>query len=185
MTDTYEVTVNGEPRTLHGPPDTALLNALRAQLGLKGSRFGCGSGLCGACVVLVDGRPTPSCDLPLWSAAGRRVTTVEGLATTVEGLAGESLHPVQEAFLTEQAAQCGYCISGILVSAAALLAENPHPDEPAVVAALDRHLCRCGVHGRVVRAVLGAGGGPRHHDGDGGAGGGLPRRRDGDDPAAA
>jgi len=152
MTETFELTVNGEPRTLSGPPDTPLLHALRTQLDLNGSRFGCGGGQCGACVVLMDGRPVPSCDLPLWSAAGRQVTTVEGLAD------GPALHPVQEAVLTEQAAQCGYCISGILVSAAALLAEQPAPDEPAVIAALARHLCRCGVHGRVVRAVLRAGG---------------------------
>jgi nicotinate dehydrogenase subunit A len=114
--------------------------------------------MCGACVVLLDGRPVPSCDTPLWSVAGREVTTVEGLA------AGGALHPVQEAFLAEQAGQCGYCLSGILVTAAALLAENPHPDERTVAAALDRHLCRCGAHRRMIRAVLRAGAAP-----DGGA----------------
>ncbi|GAA4683820.1 hypothetical protein Prum_065690 [Phytohabitans rumicis] len=101
-------------------------------------------GLCGACFVLLDGRPAPSCDLPLWSAAGKQVTTIEGLTP----------HPVQEAFLAEQAAQCGYCVSGILVSAAALLASDPHPDAATVAAALDRHLCRCGAHQRMVRAVV-------------------------------
>lgn len=108
-------------------------------------------GLCGACFVLLDGQPAPSCDIPLWSAAGRDVVTVEGL--TVDG----APHPVQEAFLAEQAAQCGYCVSGILVSAAALLAKEPHPDERTVAAALDRHLCRCGAHQRMVRAVVRAG----------------------------
>lgn len=151
MTETFELTVNGEPCEVSGAPDTTLLHVLRDQLGLVGSRFGCGIGLCGACFVLLDGRPAPACDIPLWSAAGKTITTVEGLAD------GETLHPVQQAILDEQAAQCGYCISGILVSAAALLAENPHPDEQAVAAALDRHLCRCGAQPRVVRAVVRAG----------------------------
>jgi nicotinate dehydrogenase subunit A len=121
---------------------------LRGDLGLVGSRFGCGTGLCGACFVLLDGQPVPACDTPLWSAAGRSVTTVEGLRG----------HPLLAAFLAEQAAQCGYCVSGILVSAAALLAREPYPDEAAVRGALDRHLCRCGAHGRMVRAVLRAAG---------------------------
>jgi nicotinate dehydrogenase subunit A len=151
MTRTFSLTVNGQRREVHGAPETTLLHVLRAQLGLIGTRFGCGVGLCGACFVLLDGRAAPSCDVPLWSAEGKRVTTVEGLAE------GDALHPVQAAVLAEQAAQCGYCLSGILVSAAALLAENPTPDEPAVLAALDRNLCRCGVHRRVVRAVLRAG----------------------------
>lgn len=148
MAETFSLTVNGEPRTVGGPPDTTLLDVLRGELGLVGSRYGCGAGACGACVVLLDGRPAPSCEIPLWSAAGTTVTTVEGLAP------GDELHPVQEAFLAEQAAQCGYCISGILVSATALLADNPDPDEPEVAAALDRHLCRCGVQPRAIRAVL-------------------------------
>ncbi|WP_281369133.1 (2Fe-2S)-binding protein [Phytohabitans rumicis] len=136
--------MNGERQTVEGPPDRTLLDALRGELGLLGTRFGCGMGLCGACFVLLDGRPAPSCDLPLWSAAGKQVTTIEGLTP----------HPVQEAFLAEQAAQCGYCVSGILVSAAALLASDPHPDAATVAAALDRHLCRCGAHQRMVRAVV-------------------------------
>lgn len=151
MTQTFDLTVNGERRQVDAEPDTTLLHVLRAGLGLKGTRFGCGTGLCGACFVLLDGHPAPSCDTPMWSAAGREITTVEGLAD------GEALHPVQEAFLAEQAAQCGYCVSGILVSAAALLADDPQPDEPAVIAALDRHLCRCGVQRRMVRAVVRAG----------------------------
>ena len=102
----------------------------------------------GACFVLIDGHPTPACDTPLWSVAGKKITTVEGL-----GLAGE-LHPLQNAFLAEQAAQCGFCTSGILISAAALLEKNPKPTESEVRAALDRNLCRCGSHNRMVRAVL-------------------------------
>ena len=151
MAQAYTLTVNGARHELSAEPDTTLLQVLRHSLGLSGVRFGCGMGLCGACFVLLDGRPAPSCDIPIWSAAGKAVTTVEGLARN------GALHPVQQAFLAEQAAQCGYCISGILVSASALLAENPHPAEPDARAALDRHLCRCGVHGRIIRAVVRAG----------------------------
>jgi nicotinate dehydrogenase subunit A len=140
------LTVNGQDRDVTADPDATLLDTLRDGLGLKGAKFGCGQGACGACVVLVDGRPTPSCETPMWSVAGRAVTTVEGIAARS--------HPLVAAFVAEQAAQCGYCIPGILVSAAALLAEDRHPDRAAVVAALDRHLCRCGAHGRIVRAVL-------------------------------
>lgn len=127
---------------------TTLLNVLRGELGLTGTRFGCGSGLCGACFVLLDGRPTASCDLPASAAVGASVVTVEGLSD------GDQLHPAQRAFIEEQAAQCGYCVSGILISAAALLAANPEPDEPAVLAALERHLCRCGAQRRMVKAVM-------------------------------
>ena len=147
---TYELTVNGGRVRVESHPDTSLLDVLRGELGLMGTRFGCGAGLCGACFVRMDGQVVPSCDTPLWSAEGRTVVTVEGLAP------GDELHRVQRAFLDEQAAQCGYCISGILVSAATLLEEDPHPDEQAVIDALDRNLCRCGVHRRVVRAVLAA-----------------------------
>ncbi|AVT35864.1 (2Fe-2S)-binding protein [Plantactinospora sp. BB1] len=148
MEKTFELTVNGERRKVDADADSSLLHVLREVLGLKGSRFGCGQGLCGACFVLLDGRPAPACDAPLWSVAGRTVTTVEGLAD------GDVPHPVQRAFLDEQAAQCGYCVSGILVSAAALLAAQPRPDEATVAAALDRHLCRCGAQRRMIRAVL-------------------------------
>ncbi|GAB3976526.1 (2Fe-2S)-binding protein [Plantactinospora veratri] len=151
MEQTFELTVNGERRKVDADADSSLLHVLREVLGLKGSRFGCGQGLCGACLVLLDGRPVPSCDTPLWSVAGRAVTTVEGLAD------GDVPHPVQRAFLDEQAAQCGYCVSGILVSAAALLAAQPQPDEATVAAALDRHLCRCGAQRRMIRAVVRAG----------------------------
>lgn len=148
MSERVDAVVNGEPRQLLGEPDTPLLHVLRHQLHLLGPRFGCGMGLCGACFVLLDGRPTPSCDLPLWAVAGKTVVTVEGLADH------DGLHPLQQSFLDHQAAQCGFCLSGILVSAAALLAENPTPDEDAVAAALDRNLCRCGAQRRMVRAVV-------------------------------
>jgi nicotinate dehydrogenase subunit A len=146
---TYPLTVNGRAVDVQADDYTTLLHVLRHELGLAGPRFGCGVGLCGACFVLLDGSPAPSCDTPMWSAAGRTVVTVEGLSGDDGGL-----HPVQQAFLDEQAAQCGFCVSGVLVSAAALLADEPHPDEPAVVAALDRNLCRCGSQRRMVAAVL-------------------------------
>jgi nicotinate dehydrogenase subunit A len=142
------VTVNGATREVVAKPDTPLLYVLRNDFGLVGSRFGCGSGQCGACYVLIDGRPMASCDLPVSFAAGKQITTVEGL-----GANGE-LHAVQKALIAEQAAQCGYCMSGIAVSAAALLAGNKRPTEAQVRAALDKHLCRCGSHNRVVKAVL-------------------------------
>jgi nicotinate dehydrogenase subunit A len=150
MTRTWSLTVNGRPREVEADPDATLLDVLRDGVDLKGTRFGCGQGACGACVVLLDDRPTPSCDTPMWSVAGRTVTTVEALA--------DPPHPLVAAFVAEQAVQCGYCVSGILVTAAALLAEHPHPDEAAVAAALDRHLCRCGAHRRIIRAVLRAAG---------------------------
>ena len=140
--------VNGKPVICAASEHTSLIYVLRNDLGLLGTRFGCGSGQCGACLVLVDGKPTPSCDTPLWAVRGKEVTTVEGLTP----------HPVQQALLDEQAAQCGYCISGIVVNAAALLAGDAHPDEATVRAHLDRNLCRCGVQNRVVRAVLRAAG---------------------------
>ena len=148
MTRAIELTVNGRQVSVETDPDASLLHVLRNELGLKGARFGCGLGLCGACFVRMDGKVVPSCDTPMWSAEGRTVVTVEGLAP------GDGLHRVQQALLAEQAAQCGYCISGILVSAATLVEENPTPTEEDVVEALDRNLCRCGVQRRVVRAVL-------------------------------
>jgi nicotinate dehydrogenase subunit A len=142
------LTVNGTTRAVDAKPDTPLLYVLRNELALVGSRFGCGSGQCGACYVLVDGRPMASCDLPVSFALGKQITTVEGLGPNAE------LHAVQRALIAEQAAQCAYCMSGIAVSAAALLARNPSPSESEVRQALDKHLCRCGSHNRVVRAVL-------------------------------
>lgn len=145
--------VNGLERTLACDPDTPLIYALRNDLQLKGTRFGCGTGHCGSCTVLVDGRPVQSCDAPLWSAAGREVTTIEGLA--------QKHHALLEAFVTEQALQCGYCINGIVMSAAALLESNPDPDEAAIGGALERHLCRCCTHVRIVRAIRRAAQGPK------------------------
>jgi nicotinate dehydrogenase subunit A len=140
--------VNGTDREVDAAEDTPLLYVLRNDLGLKAARFGCGTGQCGACFVLVDGRAVASCDTPLWSAVGKTIVTLEGLGTP------ERPHPLQCAVIDEQAAQCGYCLSGILISAAALLAENATPAESDVRAALDRNLCRCGSHNRLVRAVL-------------------------------
>ena len=143
-----ELEVNGQRHSVSAGADTPLLYVLRNDLGLVGSRFGCGTGQCGACFVMVEGKAVPSCDTPLWSVAGKKITTVEGL-----GKNGE-LHPVQKALLAEQAAQCGYCSSGIAVAAAAFLSNNRTPSEKQVREALDRNLCRCGAHNRVVRAVL-------------------------------
>jgi nicotinate dehydrogenase subunit A len=139
--------LNGRERDLDVDPDTPLLYVLRNELGLMGARFGCGLGLCGACFVHVDGVSVPSCDTPMWSLAGKSVVTIEGLTP----------HPVQQAFIDEQAAQCGYCVTGIIMSAAALLDREPQPTESAVAEALDRHLCRCGAQQRMVRAVVSAG----------------------------
>jgi nicotinate dehydrogenase subunit A len=144
--------VNGTDHAVGAAEDTPLLYVLRNDLGLKAARFGCGTGQCGACFVLIDGRAVASCDTPLWAAAGKRIVTLEGLGSA------ERPHPLQCAAIDEQAAQCGYCLSGILVSAAALLAENPVPTAADVRAALDRNLCRCGSHNRLVRAVLRAAG---------------------------
>jgi nicotinate dehydrogenase subunit A len=149
----FELVVNGERRAVRADPDTPLLYVLRNELGLMGARFGCGMGLCGACFVHVDGAVVPSCDTPLWSVEGKAVVTVEGLAP------GDELHPVQQAMLDEQAAQCAYCVTGVIMSGAALLERSPHPDRGEVVDALERNLCRCGAHGRMVAAVLRAGGG--------------------------
>ncbi len=139
--------LNGQPCRLEGDAAMPLLYALREQ-GHKGTRFGCGAGQCGACHVLIDGRSQPACDTPLWSVAGKQVTTVEGL--------GQGGQPgvLQQAFIDEQAAQCGYCLSGILVTARELLDHNPDPTPAQVRQALDGHLCRCGTHNRIVRAVL-------------------------------
>ena len=142
-----KLSINGRDVEISAKPGTPLLYVLRNELGLVGSRFGCGTGLCGACFVLVDGRPMASCDLPVSFVAGKKVTSVEGL-----GKDG-ALHPVQQALIDEQAAQCAYCMSGIAVSAAALLSENPAPSEAEIRQALEKHLCRCGSYNRVIRAV--------------------------------
>src|SRR5262249_3822162 len=138
--------LNGEACEVAADPATSLLHVLRNNLGLFGARFGCGIGLCGACFVQVDGVPVPACDTPLWSVAGKPVVRVGGRAG--------GPHPVQRALLTGQAAQCGYCVTGIVMTAAALLDRDPQPDEATVVRELDRHLCRCGAQQRMVRAIL-------------------------------
>ena len=140
--------LNGVETAVDADPDRPLLDVLRGELGLMGPHFGCGAGECGACHVLLGDRAVTSCDTPLWSAADKDITTIEGLGTA------ERPHPLQRAFIAEQAMQCGYCVSGIMISAAALLRQNPTPTDADVRAALDRNLCRCGSHNRMVRAVL-------------------------------
>ena len=141
------LTVNGEARQVGAPQATSLLEVLRNHLGLMGTRYGCGLEQCGCCMVLVDGQPAYACTRELGTVAGRRVTTIEGLGTA------DKPHPLQQAFLDEQAGQCGYCLSGILISAKSLLDRNPNPSRAEIVAALDKHLCRCGAHQRILRAV--------------------------------
>jgi nicotinate dehydrogenase subunit A len=140
--------LNGAPTEVDADPDGSLLDLLRSRLDVNSPHFGCGAGECGACRVLVGDHAVTSCDTPVWSIADKDVTTLEGLGTP------EHPHPLQRAFIAEQAMQCGYCVSGILMSAAALLKQNPKPTETDVRAALDRNLCRCGSQNRMVRAIL-------------------------------
>ncbi len=139
--------VNGEARQVGVPQTASLLEVLRNHLGLMGTRYGCGLEQCGCCMVLVDGEPAYACTREVGTVAGRNVTTIEGLGSQAKP------HPLQQAFLDEQAGQCGYCLSGILISAKALLDRTPNPTRAEVVAALDKHLCRCGAHQRILRAV--------------------------------
>ena len=145
-TERFILKVNGAEHAVEAARATPLIYVLRNDLKLKGTRFGCGTGHCGSCTVLLDGNPVQSCDTPLWSAAGHDLTTIEGLG-------GGTEHALQRAFAEEQAVQCGYCISGILMSAVALLKKNSNPSEAQIVSALERHLCRCGTHVRIVRAI--------------------------------
>ena len=139
--------VNGEDAQLDIHPDTPLLYALRNDLGLNGPKFGCGLAQCGACTVLVDGNPVQSCVMLVASAVGRRIMTLEGLGTR------DAPHPLQTAFIKVQAMQCGYCANGMMMSAAALLEKNPNPSEEQIRIALSKNLCRCGTHGRILRAI--------------------------------
>ncbi|MGE0226621.1 MAG: (2Fe-2S)-binding protein [Acetobacteraceae bacterium] len=139
-----ELSVNGRHVSIGADATTPLLDVLRNHLDLKGSRYGCGQEQCGSCVVLIDGEPDYSCAREVGTVAGRAITTIEGLGGS---------HPLQQAFLEEQAGQCGYCLSGILMTAKALLDRNPSPSRTDIVAALDKHLCRCGAHPRILRAV--------------------------------
>jgi nicotinate dehydrogenase subunit A len=140
---TLNLNVNGRVHAVQAAPGARLLDVLRDDLGLVGTRFGCGANQCGACHVLLDGRSVASCDTPMWACDGHAVTTVEGLPARL-----------RDAFVAEQAAQCGYCSSGMLIAAAALLRAHPQPGDAEVRQALDSHLCRCGAHNRIVRAVL-------------------------------
>jgi len=148
MPKTIPLHVNGRPtRVTVDDPDMPLLYALRDNLGLHGPRFGCGLGQCGTCTVHIDGRPVRSCITPLSAVGKQKVVTLEGLGSP------EKLHPLQQAFITEQAAQCGYCISGMIMEAAAFLARTKNPSEAQIKQALAHNLCRCGTHLRIVRAV--------------------------------
>jgi nicotinate dehydrogenase subunit A len=140
--------LNGVETTIDADPDSSLLSILRGVLQMTGPHFGCGANQCGACNVIVGDHAVAACDTPLWSVADKDITTIEGLGSA------DKPHPLQRAFIAEQALQCGYCVPGILMSAAALLMQNPKPSDADVRGALDRNLCRCGSHNRMVRAVL-------------------------------
>jgi nicotinate dehydrogenase subunit A len=144
----YTLRVNGAARNVHGvEPDAPLLYILRNDLELNGPKFGCGLAQCGACTVLLDGKPARSCSVPVADAAKSAITTIEGLGTI------DKLHPLQRAFIEEQACQCGYCSNGMIMTAKALLDANPRPSEGEIKQALNGHLCRCASHNRIVRAV--------------------------------
>lgn len=150
MSERFELMVNGTAVSVDGDGTRPLLFVLRGELGLKSARYGCGREQCGACMVLIDGEPAFACTRPVETAVGHEITTAEGLDP-------ERLEVIRRAFVAEQAGQCGYCLSGIVVSAAALLERSPRPTRDAVVAALESHLCRCGTHNRIIRAVQRAG----------------------------
>jgi nicotinate dehydrogenase subunit A len=144
----FDFSVNGKAVSVsHDSEETQLLDVLRNELGLVGTRFGCGLEQCGCCMVLIDGAPEKCCTKPVWSVAGKEVITVEGLGSS------EHPHPLQQAFLDEQAGQCGYCLAGVLISAKALLDKNPKPSRAEIAQALDGNICRCGSHNRIMRAV--------------------------------
>jgi nicotinate dehydrogenase subunit A len=147
MASELTITVNGKQHHVLATPDTPLLYVLRNELGLNGPQYGCGNEDCGACTVLLGSKATKSCKLPVSDAVGGAITTLEGLSTDGE------LHPVQRAFVEEQAAQCGYCSNGMIMTAAGLLWKNPHPTDEQIREALDGNLCRCGTHLRILRAV--------------------------------
>ncbi|MBT3533126.1 MAG: (2Fe-2S)-binding protein [Rhodospirillaceae bacterium] len=147
MAKTYQLTVNGAVRAVEAAASMPLIYVLRNELGLTGTHYGCGLEQCGSCMVLIDGEPGHACTSAMDSVAGKAIETIENIGTEAEP------HPLQQAFMEEQAGQCGYCLSGILISAKALLDENPNPDRADIVAALDSHLCRCGAHVRIIRAI--------------------------------
>jgi nicotinate dehydrogenase subunit A len=143
----FDLTINGRARSVRADEQATLLDVLRGDLGLRATRFGCGLEQCGACMVLIDGEPAYACTRLVSTLTGNQVVTIEGLA------ADGSLAPLQQAFLAEQAGQCGFCLSGILVSAKALLDRNPAPSRAEIAAALDKNLCRCGAHNRIIHAI--------------------------------
>ena len=141
------ITVNGKQHSVDAAPDTPLLYALRNDLELNGAKFGCGLAQCGACTVIIEGKAVRSCAVPLASVAGKAITTIEGLGTSAKP------HALQQAFIEEQAAQCGYCANGMIMTAKTLLDKNPRPTEAQIRKALAANLCRCGTHNRIVRAI--------------------------------
>jgi nicotinate dehydrogenase subunit A len=147
LTKAIEFNVNGARRAVVADASTPLIYILRNDLKLKGTRFGCGQGVCGCCTVLLDGRSIQSCNTPMSAAEGRNVTTIEGIGS------GAALHPLQRAFIEEQTGQCGYCLTGIIMGAVALLNRNPAPTDAQIRSELDIHLCRCGVYDRILRAI--------------------------------
>ena len=147
MTKMIRFTLNGAATTLEVDEERMLLWVLRTELGLTGTKFGCGEAVCGTCTVLVDGRPERSCHLPMRDVAGKKVLTIEGLASNGK------LHPVQAAFVEHDALQCGFCTPGMILKAYSFLAENPQPTQDEIIAAMDGNLCRCGSHVRIVQAV--------------------------------
>ncbi len=148
MASPITLQVNGKTHTIQVEPETPLLYVLRNQLSLNGPKFGCGLQQCGSCIVLLNGKAVTSCRTPVSAVSGKEITTLEGLAQE-----NGALHPVQQAFIQEQAAQCGYCTNGMIMSVVSLLQENSNPDEAAIRTGLQRNLCRCGVQARVIRAV--------------------------------
>lgn len=149
---TITFTVNGTRHRVEAQGDESLLSALRNQLGLTGTKYGCGEGLCGACTVLLDGLPIRSCRLPVTSLADKKIETIEGLSHN------GNLHPLQQAFLDEEAFQCGYCTSGMIMSAVGLLNANPAPSEEQIFDHMNGNICRCGTYPRIVAAIRRAGG---------------------------
>src|SRR5437773_508443 len=143
----FSLLVNGAEHRIDVPPDESLLSVLRNRLDLTGTKYGCGEGQCGACTVLVEGKPVRSCRMSVSSAAGKKITTIEGLER------GGRLHPLQEAFLRAEAFQCGYCTSGMIMSSLALLEANPHPSDAQIVRYMDGNICRCGTYSRIIAAI--------------------------------
>lgn len=147
MPNLQKIVVNGKPHSVSADADESLLRILRDHLDMTGTKYGCGEAQCAACTVLIDGEPTPSCITPVGSVAGKQITTIEGLEINGQ------LHPVQQAFLDEDAFQCGYCTSGMIMGAVALLRTNPHPTDEEIMTAMERHICRCGTYRRILRAI--------------------------------